>query len=381
MKLLAATRSRGKQAEIHRVLSAAGHEVVFPDDAGVPETEAEAMLETADSFEGNARRKAEYFARRTGLPTLADDSGLEVFALGGEPGVRSKRWAGAAGTPAQVDAANNAELRRRLLGAAESKRRARYRCVLVLLRRLDSVPEPFEGVCNGSIVTEPRGTGGFGYDPWFLSDELGRTFAEAAPAEKDAVSHRGRALAALVSALGKALLLVLAVTACADRGATREAPGGPSVVAGRVLTALAERDAAAFVGDLHPEAVAVSRAGVLRVLDNAPTPEQRARALDFFGGISRQELNGLPPDRFLVTYMQAVFQRMAAAGDIEMTNSVLGEVLEGDTLAHVVYRARVIARGDTATDVTVLTLRDSPGGWKALLTGNLRGLAGADPAP
>lgn len=202
MKLLAATRSRGKQAEIRRVLEAAGHEVVFPDEAGISEEPAEAALETADTFEGNARRKAEYFAHRTGLPTIADDSGLEVFALGGDPGVRSKRWAGASGNPAQVDAANNAELRRRLLGAEGSKRRARYRCVLVLVTPGKPMPQAFEGSCFGSITTEARGHNGFGYDPWFLSDDLQRTFGEASDADKDAVSHRGRALAALITALG-----------------------------------------------------------------------------------------------------------------------------------------------------------------------------------
>ena len=203
MKLLAATRSAGKQAEFRRILEAAGHEVQFPDEAGVPESPLEDGLETADSFEGNARRKAEYFARKTGLPTVADDSGLEVFALGGEPGVRSKRWAAASGTAADVDAANNAELRRRLLGAEGPRRRARYRCVLVLLRTPGAIPEAFQGVCNGEIAIAPRGTGGFGYDPWFVSDELGKTFGEATPAEKDAVSHRGRALEALVAALGR----------------------------------------------------------------------------------------------------------------------------------------------------------------------------------
>lgn len=204
MKLLVATRSAGKQREMQRVLEAAGHEVVFPGQAGILEEPVEELLETADSFEGNARRKAEYFARRSALPTIADDSGLEVLALGGEPGVRSKRWAGVSGSPAAVDAANNAELHRRLLGAPESKRRARYRCVIVLLRSPGAIPEVFEGSCDGTILTEPRGEGGFGYDPWFLSDDLGRTFAEVAAAEKDAVSHRGRALAKLIVALGSA---------------------------------------------------------------------------------------------------------------------------------------------------------------------------------
>lgn len=204
MKLLFATRSAGKQREVRRMLEAAGHEVVFPDEAGVPETAIEETLEAADSFETNARVKAEYFARKTGLPTVADDSGLEVLSLGGQPGARSKRWAGATGTPAQVDAANNAELQRRLRGAPEIKRRARYRCVLVLLRHAGAIPAVFEGSANGSILDAPRGEGGFGYDPYFLSDDLGRTFAEVAGAEKDAISHRGRALQKLIAALATA---------------------------------------------------------------------------------------------------------------------------------------------------------------------------------
>ena len=184
------------------MLEAAGHEVVFPDDVNIWESSAEEGLETSDSFQTNARMKAEYFAKRSGLPTVADDSGLEVLSLGGAPGVRSKRWAGASGTVEQVDAANNAELVRRLRGAPEIKRRARYRCVLVLLPHPNAVPQVFEGLTSGSIVEEPRGTGGFGYDPYFLSDDLEKTFGEATPEEKDRVSHRGRALAQLVLAIG-----------------------------------------------------------------------------------------------------------------------------------------------------------------------------------
>lgn len=201
MKLLFATRSAGKQREVRRLLEAAGHEVVFPDDVGIPEQAAEDGLETADSFETNARRKAEYFLQKSGLPTVADDSGLEVFSLGGEPGVRSKRWAGASGSARQVDAANNALLLRRLLGAPEARRRARYRCVLVFLPRAAAVPLVFDGTCGGRILESPVGEGGFGYDPLFLSDDLGRTFGEASEAEKDAISHRGVALAKLIAAL------------------------------------------------------------------------------------------------------------------------------------------------------------------------------------
>ncbi len=204
MKLLAATRSAGKQREIRRVLKPAGFDIVFPDEIGLYESPAEDLLELGDSFLTNARSKAEHFVRKSGLPTVADDSGLEVFALGGEPGVRSHRWAGAEGTAAEVDAANNAILLRRLAGAADPRRQARYRCVLVYLREPGAVPKVFEGSCAGHILEEPRGDEGFGYDPLFLSDDLGRSFGEASPEEKDAVSHRGRALHALAAALASA---------------------------------------------------------------------------------------------------------------------------------------------------------------------------------
>jgi XTP/dITP diphosphohydrolase len=204
VKLLVATRSAGKQREIRRILEPAGFDVVFPEEVGLWETEREATIESAESFEGNARRKAEYFAGLSGLPTVADDSGLEVFALGGAPGVRSKRFAGAEGSPDAVDAANNGELLRRLRGASEARRRARYRCVLVFLRDPSAVPEVFEGVAGGRILEAPEGTGGFGYDPLFYSDELGQSFGQASPEEKDAVSHRGKALRALAAALGPA---------------------------------------------------------------------------------------------------------------------------------------------------------------------------------
>jgi XTP/dITP diphosphohydrolase len=204
VKLVAATRSAGKQREFRRVLEPAGIDVVFPDDIGLYPTQAEDSLELGDTFEVNARRKAEHFARLSGLPTVADDSGLEVLSLGGGPGVRSRRWAGATGTEAQVDAANNAELVRRLAGATGARRSARYRCVLVYLAGPGAIPETFEGTCAGRILEAPRGEAGFGYDPYFFSEELGKTFGEATAEEKDAVSHRGRALRALVEALAPA---------------------------------------------------------------------------------------------------------------------------------------------------------------------------------
>jgi XTP/dITP diphosphohydrolase len=202
VKLLAATRSAGKQREIRRILEPAGVEVVFPDDVMLYEEPSEELLETAETFEANARHKAEYFARRSGLPTFADDSGLEVLSLGGAPGVRSRRWTDATGSPAEVDAANNAELLRRLAGAPEARRRARYRCVLVLLRAPGAIPEVFEGSCGGRILESPSGSGGFGYDPLFWSDDLAKSFGEATAEEEDQVSHRGRALRSLAAALG-----------------------------------------------------------------------------------------------------------------------------------------------------------------------------------
>lgn len=201
MKLLAATRNLGKQREIRRILGASGLEIVFPDDIWLRETSDGDALEQGDSFEVNARRKAEYFARLSSLPTFADDSGLEVFALAGEPGVRSKRWSGASGSATEVDAANNAELIRRLAGAPEPKRLARYRCVIVFLKSAGDVPTVCQGDCTGRILEAPRGTEGFGYDPLFFSDELGKTFGEATAEEKAAVSHRGRALRALAQSL------------------------------------------------------------------------------------------------------------------------------------------------------------------------------------
>lgn len=203
MKLLVATRSDGKAREARRLLALAEVEAVFPDELGLLESPAEALLELGESFAANARAKAEYFVRRSGLPTVADDSGLEVLSLGGAPGVRSKRFAIVPEevTGAPLDAANNAELLRRLEGAPAPKRRARFRCVLVYCPSPSAPPELIDESCAGVILDAPRGESGFGYDPLFLSDDLGKTFAEATPGEKDEVSHRGRAFRALAQRL------------------------------------------------------------------------------------------------------------------------------------------------------------------------------------
>ena len=204
-RLLLASRSADKAREIRQILEAAGANVELQsvDEARVHWNSAEERLERFDSFEANARAKAEYFARLTGLPTVADDSGIEVLSLGGAPGVRSKRFTAEAGNLAgrELDAANNAELLRRLRGADEKRRRACYVCVALLLRRPGAAAEAFTGRCWGRILEEPKGTGGFGYDPLFFHEGLGKSFGEATAEEKHGVSHRGDAFRQLAAAL------------------------------------------------------------------------------------------------------------------------------------------------------------------------------------
>jgi XTP/dITP diphosphohydrolase len=204
-RLLLATRSADKAREITQILAAtgAGVEVVSLEDARVPWSAKEATIEEFDSFQANARAKAEYFARLTGLPTVADDSGIEVLSLMGAPGVRSRRFAPNAASLAgkELDEANNRELLRRLAGADEKRRRASYTCVAVLLRRPGAAYEAYTGRCWGRVLEEPRGTGGFGYDPLFFDETLGKTFAELTPEEKHARSHRGEAFRQVAEAL------------------------------------------------------------------------------------------------------------------------------------------------------------------------------------
>ena len=152
------------------------------------------VREDGATFADNARLKALAYMRATGLPALADDSGLEVAALGGLPGVRSARFAGEDAD----DAANNARLLAMMRDVAD--RRARFVCVVCLVFP-DGTLLRGEGAVEGEILPAPRGVRGFGYDPLFLSHELGKTFAEAEPEEKARVSHRARALAALARAL------------------------------------------------------------------------------------------------------------------------------------------------------------------------------------
>lgn len=197
-RYLLATRSAGKLRELEPLFAGAGIEVVTLARAGIPESPDEAGIEMFATFEENAFAKARYFRDLTGLPTLADDSGLEVGALGGAPGVYSKRWSRRDDlTGADLDEANNAELLRALQGRAD--RRARYVCVAALATASGELAR--RGEVEGEILEEPRGQGGFGYDPLFFAMELGSTFGEASLTEKERVSHRGRAFHALVRAM------------------------------------------------------------------------------------------------------------------------------------------------------------------------------------
>ena len=200
-KLLIATRNHGKIREIRDLFTGLPFQLVFPVDQFLERLPDEADLERGTSFAENAVAKARYFAKRATIPTLAEDSGLEVDALDGAPGVFSARWAQMHGAGGTGDGANNALLVERLAGVPDEQRTARYRCVVAYLDTPLAKPQLVEATCEGRILSAPRGSGGFGYDPLFFSTELGMTFAEAPLPAKQRVSHRGRAIRALVEVL------------------------------------------------------------------------------------------------------------------------------------------------------------------------------------
>jgi XTP/dITP diphosphohydrolase len=193
-RLVIATRSAHKLRELRELLRLEHADLVSLDDLGVPGDPDE----TGSTFEANAAIKARAAVRATGLPVLADDSGIEVDALGGAPGVRTRRYAGEDAT----DVDNNTKLLEALTGLSPERRGARYVCVLALAvpgteGPRGGVPMTYtRGTCRGRIATEPRGTGGFGYDPIFEPESEppgGRTLGLWTPAEKHAISHRARA--------------------------------------------------------------------------------------------------------------------------------------------------------------------------------------------
>lgn len=194
-RLVIASNNPGKLRELSAMLAPLGIEAVPQLEFGVSEAE-----EPHETFLENALAKARHASRATGLPALADDSGLCVPALGGEPGVHSAYYAGKEGAREERDARNNA----RLVAALDKQadRSAFYHCVLVLVRGpADPTPIVAEGEWHGEIARAPRGSNGFGYDPYFVVAG-GRTAAELATEEKNRVSHRARALAALAARLG-----------------------------------------------------------------------------------------------------------------------------------------------------------------------------------
>lgn len=189
MKLLVATRNAGKLREIARLLEGPGVAVLgLADVPGAPE-----VVEDGETFLANARKKAWALAEATGLPALADDSGLEVHALGGRPGVHSARYAG----PGATDAANNEKLLGELAGVPAAERGAAFACAMVL-----AVPGGGEALAEGRLpgrmLEELRGAGGFGYDPLFLVEAEGLTLAELDLDAKNRLSHRAQALGILV---------------------------------------------------------------------------------------------------------------------------------------------------------------------------------------
>lgn len=195
-KLVLASGNPGKLRELRQLCEPLGLTLVAQSELGIADAG-----EPHCTFIENALVKARHASRASGLPALADDSGICVAALGGAPAVHSARFAGTADVQESQDARNNVKLIALLDGKTE--RRAHYTCVIVLVRHADD-PEPLiaEGRWDGEIIDTPRGDGGFGYDPYFFLPALGRTAAELPAHEKNIISHRGKALAALAAKLG-----------------------------------------------------------------------------------------------------------------------------------------------------------------------------------
>jgi len=192
--LLIATTNRGKAREIAAAFAGRPVRVLSLADAGIDYV----CRETGNTFEANARAKAEFYSRLSGFLTLAEDSGLEIKGLRGEPGVLSARFSGRHAT----DFKNVAKVLRLLAAVPRPERRARFVCVMAVARDGRTL-EVARGVVHGTIADAPRGASGFGYDPIFYYYPLRKTFAELSPAGKNAVSHRGRALAAIKLRFGR----------------------------------------------------------------------------------------------------------------------------------------------------------------------------------
>jgi XTP/dITP diphosphohydrolase len=204
--LLVATRSPDKLREIRQILAdLPGVEILGLHEAGIPEQPEEDALEQHSGFEDNALAKARFFAARSGLLTLADDSGLCVDALDGAPGVWSKRFCGRVDlSGAALDVANNELLVRRLEGVEPDERTAHYVCAVALVDPTGST-SVYRGTCEGIILDAQRGSGGFGYDPLFFLPSEDATFGELPPERKNELSHRARAVRSAAPAIAAAL--------------------------------------------------------------------------------------------------------------------------------------------------------------------------------
>jgi XTP/dITP diphosphohydrolase len=199
-QILFATTNPHKTNEVRAILAPLGIDVLSLDSL---ESVPEEPEETEETFAGNARLKARYYAQATGVESLAEDSGLEVDALFGAPGVHSARYAGTSGTRADRDRANNEKLLRELARVPDAPRTARFVCALCLAAPDGTVLEETTGAYEGEITDAPRGQNGFGYDPLLFLPDVGRTSAELPPVEKNARSHRGKAVRALAALLAR----------------------------------------------------------------------------------------------------------------------------------------------------------------------------------
>ncbi len=193
MRLVLASSNKGKLRELSALLAPLGYDVISQNTLGI-----DTPPETGDTFAANALLKARHAAAAANLPALADDSGIEVDALNGRPGVYSARYAGEGAT----DQDNLLKMLTEMQGVAEGERTARYQCVIAFVAAADD-PTPIlaKGTWEGTLISRPRGLGGFGYDPIFVPSGFDRTAAELGPGEKNSSSHRGQALRALLAEL------------------------------------------------------------------------------------------------------------------------------------------------------------------------------------
>jgi len=193
VRVILASSNKGKLRELSALLAPLGYDLIAQNTLGI-----DTPPETGDTFAANALLKARHAAAAAGFPALADDSGIEVDALGGRPGIYSARYAGEGAS----DQDNLQKLLSEMRGVPEGKRTARYQCVIAFVTAAND-PQPIlaTGTWDGTLISEPRGLGGFGYDPIFIPSGFDRTAAELEPGEKNSLSHRGQALRALVGRL------------------------------------------------------------------------------------------------------------------------------------------------------------------------------------